>query len=371
MKTAVLQVTDTGPLESLVVMLQTAGYACFVLGEDLKRELRGMGCDTVLDIKGLVQNWGYEEPRWGMLSLHLADVKDMDRCDLYVDVKAQRNGPKIWKRWPRLRSRTLWYRINGAQPEHVIKANGEDCGDEINPGMPILTPNQWYKEDPSLYEPPCGSWEPPPHGPPPGPNWGDTAYVCWPPFYGICNYLDTNGRAGKTSGMEPPICLIHNIQGWGYTSLIEEVRKLGVRCYGAGSPDGLIPHHKIPFMLAGSLAMVHLKSNDAPGYALYEALAAACPVIVPRRLIWRSRMEELFIPGKTCLTFDKATHAPIEGMEVEECVKEIRGALQYLENHEDNWKIGLAGHERLKELLWSEEKDGDSLRIWLGRHFPN
>lgn len=30
MKTAILQVADTGPLESLVVMLRSVGYECFL-----------------------------------------------------------------------------------------------------------------------------------------------------------------------------------------------------------------------------------------------------------------------------------------------------------------------------------------------------
>ena len=49
-KLAILQCCDTGPLESLVVMLRSAGIKCALPSEALKRQLRDLGCDTVLDI---------------------------------------------------------------------------------------------------------------------------------------------------------------------------------------------------------------------------------------------------------------------------------------------------------------------------------
>jgi hypothetical protein len=128
MKQAVLQVSDSGPLESLVAMLGHAGYQCYLPTKDLQNHLRGLGCDTVLEVADLVRVWGYDWPR----ELPAATTRLMDSCDLYVDVKAHRNGPKVWDRWPRLRGRTLWYRINGGMPEHVVRG-GEDCGDEVNP----------------------------------------------------------------------------------------------------------------------------------------------------------------------------------------------------------------------------------------------
>ena len=105
--------------------------------------------------------------------------------------------------------------------------------------------------------------------------------------------------------------------------------------------------------------MVHLKSSDAPGYALYEALAAACPLIVSRRLIWRNRMQDLFTPGKTCLVFDRETHEGLSPKDVEECTNEIREGLVSLSNHEYNRLIGEAGRKRLREVMWNENRKED------------
>jgi hypothetical protein len=117
--------------------------------------------------------------------------------------------------------------------------------------------------------------------------------------------------------------------------------------------------------------MVHLKSNDAPGYALYEALASGCPVVVPRRLIWRCRMGDLFVPGETCLVFDRETHADLSPQEVEECEAEVLGHLGALRDPAFNRKIGEAGRGRLKSLMWSANRPEDvsSLRGFMSRHF--
>lgn len=376
MKRAILQVADTGPLESLVAMLESVGYKCFLPNKHLRDRLRRLGCDTVLDIKGLVSGWGYE---WPSLKDELGP-EAMSDIDLFVDIKAHRNGPLVWKEWPRLIHRTLWYRINGGRPEHVIKKDGTDCGDEVNLNCPILTPNLWYQN--------ClrcnGSSEEP---------WSDNldcgpricsvcrgsgknlrAYAFWPPFVRFNEYFAKRDRAPGGKWVEPPMCLIHNLVGWGYGKLVESVQALGVKCYGAGSPDGLVPHDKIPEMLSKSLAMVHLKSSDAPGYALYEALAAACPLIVSKRLIWRNRMEELYEPGVTCLAFDRETHDSLSDEDVFQCKEQIRSHLDTLCNPRTNRDLGMAGMERLKSLMWGEganrERDVASLREFMERNFP-
>lgn len=374
MKLAVLQVADTAPLESLVLMLNHVGYECRICSDSLQGELRKVGCDTVVSLRGLVDSWGYEYPT---LKIGEASVKDMDRCDLYVDVKAHRNGPKVWKRWPHLRNKILYYRINGSKPEHVIRTrNGvtEDCGNEIDPGCPVLTPNQWYKglyickwcskvgdvrpetisENPLCH---CGgewSWSLSNH----------KSYACWPPFHGIERY-ETPRQTLLTS----PVCLIHNLNGWGYAALSDGMRKLGVKLYGRGTADGLVPHQQIPKMLNSALAMVHLKSSDAPGYAIYEALASACPLICTRRLIWRCQMQELLIPGQTCLVFDRETHDPLSDTDVAECLGEVEGHLLSLRNLDRNREIGENGRNRLKEVMWRADRDGDSLRRFMERHY--
>lgn len=387
MKTAILQVADSGPLESLIVMLRSVGYTCLTPSEALKKELREVcKCDTVLDIAGLVKGLGYDPP----LTLREASVGDMDTCALYVDIKAQRNAVKVWKRWPRLKERTLWYRINGGQPEHVIKKcktcegdkvmrrgdkivecwtckgiGGEDCGDEVNLPCPILTPNMWYREKrlpiPSTrewfnYE--CVTQEVP---------WKDRSYACYPPFYRFNDY----SRCGDNLLSDTPVCLIHGIGGWGYSALIPPLRGLGARCYGEGSPDGLIRHQAVPPLLHRALCMVHLKSNDAPGYAIYESLAASCPLICSRRLIWRCRMQDLLIPGKTCLVFDRETHAGLTEQDVVDCTVEIKRHLTALRDPVYNRQIGQAGHDRLKEVMWDKERDGPSFTEFMSRCFPD
>ena len=177
-KHAICQVADTGPLESLAVMLRAVGVEPLIPTEQLKNELRRLGCDTVLDIAGLVSGMGYEHP----FKMGTAGVADMARTDvLYIDVKGHRNGPKVWSKWPGLEKRTLWYRINGAQPEHVVNANG-DHGDEINPPCPVLTPNQWYAS--CLHCTNHGTDD----GLRPCPRCNGTgkdvrAYAFWPPFH--------------------------------------------------------------------------------------------------------------------------------------------------------------------------------------------
>lgn len=335
-KIAILQVADSGPLESLVLMLHSAGFLCKIPSTELKQELRRIGCDTVLNIADLAKNDGYEEP----FPLPVAELSDMKKDVLFVDIKAQRNMQYITERWPNLEGKILWYRINGGKPEHVIRADGFDCGDEVDPGCPILTPNLWYRDR-------------------------QDAYACWPPFHRFEEYISE-----RPFRYAQPMCLIHNVAGWGYQSLVEIVRELGVACYGRRSPDGLINHQEIPTRLTNAQAMVHLKSSDAPGYALYEALAAACPVVCTRRLIWRNRMQELFIPGETCYVFDRETEDALTPKDLLECRDEIKAALTALSKHQENERIGENGRKKLKSLMWNEDRDGESFRDFMSRSFP-
>lgn len=330
---------DQGPAESTAIMLEAVGYKVFIPNEDLRNELRRIGCDLVLSPKDLTRSMGYDP-----LNLPEIGIKGMDTCDLFVDVKAHRSYSRLIQRWPRLEKRILWGRINGAKPEHVIRRNSrgevtEDCGDEINPPCPILTPNLWYRENP-------------------------LAYACWPPFHRFHEY------SRDLNPTDPPVCLIHNAHGWGYGKLFDPFQRLGVKIYGAGSPDGLIQHKDIPRLLARARCMIHLKSSDAPGYALYEALASGCPVVCTRRLIWRCRMEDLFIPGETCLVFDRETHEGLTEEDVKNCTQEVSWDLEQLSDPEENRRIGEAGRKRLQEVMWSKERDAESLRVFMERHFP-
>ncbi len=78
MKMAIINVADTGPAESLIVMLRSVGYACFYTSKRLRDELRSIGCNTVLEVDNLVSQMGYERP----LSLPEACIADMGRNDV-------------------------------------------------------------------------------------------------------------------------------------------------------------------------------------------------------------------------------------------------------------------------------------------------
>ena len=362
-KKAILQVADTGPLESLVLMLRSVGYECFLPNDGIKSELRGLNCECVLDISSLVENWGYTQP----MELSVANKAMMQTADLYVDVKAHRNYDKVVKRWPNLSNKVLWYRINGGEPEHVIRRDAEgnvteDYGDERNPPCPVLTPNLWYKQysgsDPGEAIVDCDSIP-----------ITRKAFACYPPFYRFDDYYTKHRRAHL---YDAPICLIHNLAGWGYAKLIERIRALGVRCHGRSSPDGLIPHGEVARELYSALAMVHLKSSDAPGYALYEGIAAGCPLVVSKRLIWRNRMEELLIPEETCLVFDRETHDGLTDQDVDECETAVKIALERLRDPVLNERIGMAGRARLQELMWDARRPSDltSLQLFMERTFP-
>lgn len=353
-RTAVIQCADTGPLESLVIMLRSVGFRCLLPNKRAREVLRDAGCDLVLDPDDLIRSFGYDRA----MCLDEVGPEFLGRCDLLVDLKAHRNYPRIVARWPRLAGRVLWYRINGGKPEHVIK-KGADYGNELNPPCPLLTPNQWYSEDGirQLFHDGAFKNEVEMH-----------AYCCWPPFYRHDEYFPVHGRAARDYG--PPVCLIHNLHGWGYGDLTDNFRRMGIKLYGESSPDGLVNHAKVPAMLSHALCMVHLKSSDAPGYALYEALAAACPVVCTRRIIWRCRMQELLVPGETCLVFDRETHDGLTAQDVTECTAEVKEHLERLKDRAENARIGLAGRARLLEVMWDERKDSPSLAEFLTRNFP-
>ena len=319
MKLAICNVADTGPLESLVVMLRTVGYTCVLPDRKLKDYLRLIGVDTVVEIHSLVSNMGYDAP----IKLPEVGISAMQNA-LYVDVKAHRNFERVRAKFPN--QEVLWYRINGGEPSNTK-------GDELNPPCPVLTPNQWYKGR-------------------------DDSYTCWPPFFRMHEYL----RKGM---YDDPVCLTHNLVGWGYGKLLPAMRKLGVKCYGNRSPDGAVEHKYIPGLLATAKCLVHLKMSDAPGYSLYEALSAACPIICSRKLIARNRMEELFEPGETCLVFDD-----VDGeSNPDKCVLEILSALQVLGSQRENWRIGEAGRARLKSIMWSSTRNAKSLKDFMERMY--
>lgn len=378
MKRAIIQCADSGPLESIVCMLAAIGYDCCIPSARLRQHLKQFG-GLVLANEDLVRGMGYDP-------VNVRQADSLANCDLFVDIKAHQTYHKIVQAHPNLAGKILYYRIQGGRPEHVVNARG-DHGDEVCTPCPILTPNQWYTwhwkkcknckfaTDAHTMDftglcPKCNLdlWEFQAH----------KNYCCWPPFVRMGDYDFPRHEAqeglvaglGKTT-YEPPICLIHGFKGWGYGDLLDGMKRLGVRIYGQGSPDGLIQHSEVPRKLAFTLAMVHLKSSDAPGYALYEALAAKCPIICTRKLIWKCQMQDLFIPDKTCLVFDKETHDGFTAQDVEDCCQDVKSHLERLKDPAENKRIGEGGYNRLMEVMWNpgRAKDVESLGTFMEQSF--
>ena len=102
---------------------------------------------------------------------------------------------------------------------------------------------------------------------------------------------------------------------------------------------------------------------------MYGALAAGCPVICARRLIWRCRMQELLIPDKTCLVFDRETHDPLTVEDVVQCEQEVRQHLTALAEPGYSKKLGDAGRAQLQAVMWNRERDAASLASFMERNY--
>jgi hypothetical protein len=334
---AICNVPDTGPLDSLTVMLESAGYEVYVPGFSLLDTLRHNGCVVLGGIPHYRRRFGYDQP----FRVRCASADDMKNADLFVDIKGHRNIGAIAKVWPNLRGKVLWYCINGGKPDVT-----ESDGDKIDPACPLLTANQWYGEQ--------------------GP-WSDRAYCCWLPFARIGDYAPS-----LRDPVDNPLCLVHSIGGWGFGDVAKAVRPLiNLRCHGgADAPDGLVQHAAIPKLLQTAACMVHLKSNDAPGYSLYEAMAAACPLVLSRNLLRVSHVESVWREGENCLLFDHDSDDARTPEQLSDAVTGIRLAVDYLQSNPDgNKRLGLAGRETLERIMWSAERDAGSFADWLRRMF--
>lgn len=352
MKKAILQVADTGPVNSLVTMLEAVGYQCYTLSDSMQYHLMREGHTFVLSNKFLQRSMHYA-PHVNLPEIK--DSKEIDKDCIFFDIKAHKHYSDILKAWPQLENRVAWYRINGGAPEHVINERG-DHGDELNPPCPVITPNQCYLRESVPLE------------------TRNKTYVFWPHFPGFDSFTDNYEKREVLESIQTfdaPVCLIHGVNGWGYQDIVKKVRKLGVKIYGTGSPDGIIHQKDVIKRLSTAKSLVHLKSNDAPGYALLEAIAAKCPIICSKRLIWRCDMQELFEPGVTCLTFDRETEDPLSSEDAVKCVEEIKNHLKTLESVEKNEEISHNAYDRYSALSWSPNKTRClfSFRDWLSRNF--
>lgn len=318
MKKALILCPDTKPADSLSFMLEKIGVKSFVPSKKLWLQLHNsLGVNLVISNEALVSAWGYPP------SL----LQELDgKPDYIFDIKGHQNIDKLRVRFPD--AKVIWYRINGGEPEVTSQ------GDEIDCNLPIVTPNQWYAEEKYARE---------------------DRYVFWPKLVKVPSMLDDIKRSKLYT---PPIALIHNFGGWGYGKLADGLNKLSVQIYGKGSPQGLLTEKSKNALLKTTKALVHPKSTDAPGYAILEALDAACPVVISKRLLWRSSYN-LLLPGYDCLAFDRETHDALGKEDVETILGEIEQHLKSLSDPYFNEIVGKRGRDSLRSREWGSEEDID------------
>lgn len=386
MKTALLRISDTEPLLSVLPMFDSAGYKCVLPNRQLRNLLRDLGGNNVDEFEDMHRRWGADLPP---TFLQEVGPTALDSCDLYVDVNG-RNGDLLAPRHPNLKGRILCYFINGGEPRNV-----PDKGDCQTPAWPMMTTAQHYRStlfcptkhrnaeafscdnppnprgywtntklshptcsdyefltDPkrlpySVYCPwGCGALR---HAP-----WRGKVYVFWPRF----NHRDRVLTRQNLAWTQPPVSMVHNCLSWGCQQYVEPARELGVKAYGGGnSPDGLIGHDQCFTMYNRALCTVYLKGGGAVDYSILEPMAAGCPTTFHSSYVHNCRLYDLLEDGVTCLMWD-------DHIGIADCLARLR-------DPEENRRIGEAGRQRALELEWSPNATScvEGFRDFLKRNF--
>ena len=135
--------------------------------------------------------------------------------------------------------------------------------------------------------------------------------------------------------------------------------------------QGVVKRKELISELKKTIGLVHLKSVDCPGWALFECMLAGVPVVVGEFCISRMRAENLLIPGETCYSFGIPPSEPLGRGNVAyaACYTDIAQSLGKLQDPEINKRIGLAGKEKLLESMWNPERGGESFRQFMACNY--
>lgn len=192
--------------------------------------------------------------------------------------------------------------------------------------------------------------------------WFEKAFRVYVPWY---NRFNIRPR-GKLNEYEKPMGLLHGGYGWGFSRYFPRLRDY-IDVWGHRSPNGILPQIAVKDKLAKTLAFVHLKSQDAPGYALYEAFASAVPIIVPRFFVKNTMFHDLFIDGETCFMFDNDDAAARDetSEQRQRVVDQIKEIIERLKDPEENYRIGVNGLFKWHELTRWTSKKRDNFAAYL------
>ena len=330
-KLAIVHVPHEQCEASIAEMLNSVGYHVFGIGRDVSH---------LLNV--------YMKPVVASRLPIKAELSHFRKCNLFVTVKHY-NIPWLEENHNHLKGKLLWFDINGGIPGITIPQEPRK-GYPLEVPVPYISANKHYADDSSYQVS--------------GPR-----YICYIPLPNRQEFLIA---AHKRSLSDPPVCLVHNPKHWGYGWLVDQlISKHGVRFFGGfGASNGLLKPKEISGVLTTALCMVHAKSRDCPGCALYESLLTGCPVIITDLFLERTWYTDLYIDGETCLVVKDNPELPIPER-TKFLMDQITVCINRLKDPTENARIGSNGRRRIVQLMWQSDRADDvsSFRDFMRRSF--